>query len=163
MRTRRVATAAAAALLAAGLTACGDAGDAGTSETTQTTPATEAATVTDTPPETTPPETPPAAPAGFTGTWVDPDGKGYLTFDGQGGITGSDACNGISTTYTVDGTTATVEPFPTTMMACGEGWSQWLLGVTTVELHDGALGVLGRDGEELGTLVPGEAPGTASE
>lgn len=152
MRTRRAgaaATAVTAALLAVGLTACGDTGTTAPTQTTETTQ-TEASTVTT-----------PAAPAGFTGTWVDPDGKGYLTFDGDGGITGSDACNGITTTYTVEGTTATVEPFPTTMMACGDGWSQWLLGVTTVELRDGTLGVLGRDGEDLGTLVPGDAPGTS--
>ncbi|MEY8565520.1 META domain-containing protein [Corynebacteriaceae bacterium 7-707] len=161
MRATRPVAAVAAGLLAVGLAACGDdAGPAPTettqatqatqsTETTETARTTEAGTVTDTPPED---------PTGFTGTWVDPHGKGYLTFDGEGGVTGSDACNGITTTYSVEGTGATVEPFPTTMMACGEGWSQWLLGVSTVELRDGTLAVLGQDGEELGVLVPGDAP-----
>lgn len=152
MRAGRPATALSAVLLAVGLTACGGSDDPDRPQTT------EASTVPDTSPDTSP-----DSPTDFTGTWVDPDGKGYLSFDGDGGITGSDACNGITTTYSVDGTTATVEPFPTTMMACGDGWSQWLLGVSTVELGDGALTVLGRDGEELGTLVPGSEPGDKPE
>lgn len=148
MRAGRPAAALAAVLLTVGLTACGGSDDPDRPQTT------EASTV---------PDTSTDSPTDFTGTWVDPDGKGYLSFDGDGGITGSDACNGITTTYSVDGATATVEPFPTTMMACGDGWSQWLLGVSTVELGDGALTVLGRDGEELGTLVPGTAPGGEPE
>lgn len=96
----------------------------------------------------------------FTGTWVDPDGNGYLTFDDRGNVRGSDACNGIGTTFTVDDASgaAALEPFATTMMACPEGWSQWLLQVTTVEHHGDRLTVLGREGEEVGTLVPGEEP-----
>ncbi|WP_420098558.1 META domain-containing protein [Corynebacterium sp.] len=150
MRARRTAVACAALALTLGLTACGDADDQDASPTTRTS---EARTVTD-----TPADTPTDTPGDFSGTWVDPDGRGYLSFDGDGGITGSDACNGITTTYSVDGTTATVEPFPTTMMACGDGWSQWLLGVSTVELGDSSLTVRGQDGEELGTLVPGDVP-----
>lgn len=94
----------------------------------------------------------------FAGTWVDPDGNGYLTFDGEGGVTGSDACNGIRTTYEVAGDAATVEPFPTTMMACGDGWSQWLLSVSAVEHRGDSLAVFGQDDEEVGTLVPGDEP-----
>lgn len=98
--------------------------------------------------------------AGFVGTWVDPDGLGFLTFAEDGSVRGSDACNGIGSTYSVDGGTATVEPFATTMMACSEGWSQWLLQVTTVEVSDDGseMVVHGRDGSEAGTLVPGEEP-----
>lgn len=146
-----------AAVLAVGLSACGGDTDGGGASST-TTPSTEATTVTAPDPDSS-----------LTGTWVDPDGNGYLTFDGEGGVTGSDACNGIRSTYESDGETggetggASVAPFPTTMMACGDGWSQWLLGVSTVELGDGALTVLGRDGEELGTLVPGTAPGDEPE
>ena len=56
------------------------------------------------------------AAAPFIGTWIDPDGLGYLTFTEDGAVRGSDACNGIRSTYSVDGGTATVEPFATTMM-----------------------------------------------
>ncbi|MGO1990221.1 MAG: META domain-containing protein [Corynebacterium sp.] len=137
-----------AAVLAVGLSACGGDTDGGGASST-TTPSTEATTVTAPDPDSS-----------LTGTWVDPDGNGYLTFDGEGGVTGSDACNGIRSTYESDGETggASVAPFPTTMMACGNGWSQWLLGVSTVELHGDSLTVLDQDGGELGTLVPGEAP-----
>lgn len=96
--------------------------------------------------------------ADFTGTWVDPHGDGYLAFDGEGGITGSDACNGISTTYDVHGQSATVAPFPTTMMACGEGWSPWLLSVETVEHRGDSLAVVDSRSEQVGTLVPGDDP-----
>lgn len=149
-----------AAVLAVGLSACGGDTDGGGASSTAssptsstTTPSTEATTVTAPDPDSS-----------LTGTWVDPDGNGYLTFDGEGGVTGSDACNGIRSTYETGGETggetvsASVAPFPTTMMACGDGWSQWLLGVSTVELHGDSLTVLDQDGGELGTLVPGEAP-----
>lgn len=92
------------------------------------------------------------------GTWVDPDGRGYLTFTDDGTVTGSDACNGIRSTWEDGNGTVTVEPFPTTMMACSEGWSQWLLGVTTVEQDGDELTVYGHEGERLGVLVPGDAP-----
>lgn len=100
------------------------------------------------------------AAAQFVGTWVDPDGLGYLTFNEDGSVRGSDACNGIGSTYSVNGGATTVEPFATTMMACSEGWSQWLLQVTTVEVSDNGseMVVYGRDGSEAGTLVPGEEP-----
>lgn len=152
-----------AAVLAVSLSACGGNTDGdGASSTpaaSTTAPSTEATTVTAPDPESS-----------LTGTWVDPDGNGYLTFDGEGGVTGSDACNGIRSTYEsgdetggetgdgADSVTASIAPFPTTMMACGDGWSQWLLGVSTVELHGDSLTVLDQDGGELGTLVPGEAP-----
>ncbi|MGP9723627.1 META domain-containing protein [Corynebacterium sp. AOP40-9SA-29] len=147
-----------AAVLAVGLSACGgdtDGGGAASTAASTTAPNTEATTVTAPDPDSS-----------LTGTWVDPDGNGYLTFDDKGGVTGSDACNGIRSTYETgdetgdgaDSVTASVAPFPTTMMACGDGWSQWLLGVSTVELHGDSLTVLDQDGGELGTLVPGEAP-----
>lgn len=146
-----------AAVLAVGLSACGGTTDgdgaASTTAASTTAPNTEETAVTAPDPDSS-----------LTGTWVDPDGNGYLTFDGEGGVTGSDACNGIRSTYETGGETgdeagtASVAPFPTTMMACGEGWSQWLLGVSTVELHGDSLTVLDQDGGELGTLVPGEAP-----
>ena len=158
MQTGRPTVALVAAFLTVGLAACGSSDEPDAPLTTTTNQTSEPSTVTN-----TPHDTPHESLADFAGTWVDPDGKGYLSFDGDGGITGSDACNGITTTYSVDGTTATVEPFPTTMMACGDGWSQWLLGVTSVELDDEVLTVLGRDGEELGTLVPGTVPGDAPE
>lgn len=104
------------------------------------------------------------AAAPFIGTWVDPDGLGYLTFTEDGSVRGSDACNGIGSTFSVEDGTATVEPFATTMMACSEGWSQWLLQVTTVEVSDTGteMVVSGRDGSEAGVLVPGEEPQDAT-
>lgn len=86
----------------------------------------------------------------FAGTWVDvnPSGGGVINFD-NGRISGTDGCNGIGSTYTVDGNVADVEP-----TACTGPWSRWLPGVSTVHHYGGVLVVYGDQGDMLGALRP---------
>ncbi len=95
----------------------------------------------------------PAVP--FTGTWVDanPAGGAKVTFD-QGRISGTDGCNGVGSSYTVNGNVAEVDPFISTMMACTGPWSQWLQGVSTIHHYGAVLVVHGDDGGVLGVLRP---------
>lgn len=91
----------------------------------------------------------------FTGTWVDvnPVAGGKITFD-NGSVSGTDGCNGIGSTYTVDGNVADVEPFVSTMMACPGPTSDWLQGMSTVHHFGVLLVVHGEDGSVLGMLRP---------
>lgn len=95
----------------------------------------------------------PAVP--FTGTWVDanPTGGAKVTFD-HGRISGTDGCNGVGSSYTVNGNVADVDPFLSTMMACTGPWSQWLQGVSTIHHYGAVLVVHGDDGGILGVLRP---------
>jgi heat shock protein HslJ len=95
----------------------------------------------------------PAVP--FTGTWVDanPTGGAKVTFD-HGRISGTDGCNGVGSSYTVNGNVADVDPFLSTMMACTGPWSQWLQGVSTIHHYGAVLVVHGDDGGVLGVLRP---------
>jgi heat shock protein HslJ len=167
IRTRAVASAAALLCIPVVLAGCSPSSQDSTATDAEThsTTSTQEDPVSDNPAQN-PSDT--GSPEAFVGTSVDPDGNGYLTFNEDGSITGSDACNGIRTTYSVDGSTAQVEPFPTTQMACGDGWTQWLLMVSSVEVRDAQvaaegtenteMAVLDAGGEEVGVLVPGNEP-----
>ncbi|WP_291480322.1 META domain-containing protein [Corynebacterium sp.] len=91
----------------------------------------------------------------FTGTWVDADpaGAAEVTFD-QGRISGTDGCNGVGSSYTVEGNVADVDPFISTLMACTGAWSPWLQGMSTVHHYGAVLVVHGEDGAVLGVLRP---------
>lgn len=91
----------------------------------------------------------------FAGKWVDvnPTGGGELTFH-NGRLSGTDGCNGIGTNYSVAGNAAFVEPFLSTQMACTGPWSQWLMGVKSIQHYGVFMVVLGDGGNVLGVLRP---------
>jgi heat shock protein HslJ len=86
-----------------------------------------------------------------TGTWGSTtNGQPHLAF-ADGTVTGTDGCNGISTTYTVDGDTITVASFMSTEKACA-GVDTWLRSVRSVEIDGDALIVYNSSGDQIGTL-----------
>lgn len=96
----------------------------------------------------------------FTGSWRDPDGGAVVTFADDGTLTGTDGCNNFRSTWTLDsgdggdGSVITVDPFPTTMMACTGGWSPWILSMHTVTHHGDHLTVTNEGDTDLGELIP---------
>lgn len=87
------------------------------------------------------------------GRWSsDETGDPHLELMEDGTVDGSDGCNGISTTYTVDGNVVTLEPAASTLMAC-EGVDDWLRGAATLEIDGDEAIVFNRDDEEIGTLT----------
>lgn len=86
------------------------------------------------------------------GTWTsDEKGKPTLTFDDAGKVSGTDGCNGIGSTYKVEGDRVLIESFVSTMMAC-PGVDDWLRGVREVQLSGDELQVFNSSGAEIGTL-----------
>ncbi|WP_166426851.1 META domain-containing protein [Labedella gwakjiensis] len=87
----------------------------------------------------------------IVGTWGS-SGKGQpnLVFD-DGKVTGTDGCNGISSTYTVADGAITVARFMSTQMAC-TGVDTWLRGIHSVEIDGDALVVRNSAGDQIGTL-----------
>jgi heat shock protein HslJ len=74
----------------------------------------------------------------------------HLVFD-EGKVTGTDGCNAISSTYTVNGSTITVKPFMSTLRAC-VGVDTWLRALRTVELDGDAIIIRNAAGDQIGTL-----------
>ncbi|WP_336660451.1 META domain-containing protein [Leucobacter sp. USHLN153] len=90
--------------------------------------------------------------ADLIGTWKsDEKGNPHLTFTEDGKVQGSDGCNGISTTYKIDGDRVALEPFVSTLRAC-PGVDDWLRGVRELEFSGDALSVINGDGQSVGTL-----------
>ena len=86
------------------------------------------------------------------GTWFsDEKGKPRLTFDESGKVSGSDGCNGIGSTYSIEGDRVLIESFVSTMMAC-PGVDDWLRKVREVQPSGDELQVFNSSGEEIGTL-----------
>lgn len=87
----------------------------------------------------------------IAGTWGSTgDGQPHLIFS-DGSVTGTDGCNGISTTYTVEGDTVTLDPFLSTLRAC-TGVDTWLRSVHSVTIDGDALIVTNAAGERIGSL-----------
>jgi heat shock protein HslJ len=74
----------------------------------------------------------------------------HLAFT-DGEVTGTDGCNGITTSYTVDGDTITLDRFMSTQKAC-TGVDTWLRHVRSVQVDGDVLIVLDASGEQIGTL-----------
>lgn len=86
------------------------------------------------------------------GTWsIDAKGTPTLEFAEDGAVSGTDGCNGISTTYTVEGDRVVLEQFASTMMAC-QGVDDWLRGVREVTVDGDTLIVKNASGTEIGQL-----------
>lgn len=87
------------------------------------------------------------------GLWIsDENGRPRLEFHADGTVAGTDGCNGIHTTFTLDGATATLAPALSTLKAC-TGVDTWLRAVHTVSLEGDELAVYDRAGAKIGRLV----------
>jgi len=97
-----------------------------------------------------------AAADAVLGTWGDTAAtKPHLVFSSDGEVKGSDGCNGISTTFAVDGSTAVLEQFVSTLKGCF-GVDPWLSKVHSVEVDGDQLLVSNSQGERIGTLERAE-------
>ena len=86
------------------------------------------------------------------GTWGDTaPATPHLVLSSDGTVTGSDGCNAISTTFAVDGTSITFEPFIATLMAC-PGVDGWLAAVRSAAVDGDEMVVSNAAGERIGTL-----------
>lgn len=93
----------------------------------------------------------PSSASAVIGTWGSTaTAQPHLVFD-DGKVTGTDGCNGISTTYTVDGDTITLESFMSTQKGC-PGVDTWLRTIHSVQIDGDALIVRNSSGDQIGTL-----------
>lgn len=91
--------------------------------------------------------------ANVLGTWAsDEQGNPKLVFDDAGTVSGTDGCNGIGSTYTVQGDRVLVAPYAATMMAC-MGVDDWLRGVSEVSVDGDTMQVFNKKGVEIGSLA----------
>lgn len=87
------------------------------------------------------------------GTWVsDETGRPHLTLTDDGKVRGSDGCNRIVSTYTVEDGVVDIAWFVTTLMAC-PGVVDWLGGVATLRIEGDTAIVFNRRNEEIGALT----------
>lgn len=89
-----------------------------------------------------------------TGTWGDADdaGEPSLTLEDDGSFSGTDGCNQLNGTWTVDESDhVQFDDAAMTLKAC-EGVDTWLSGLDQATIADGTMTVLGSDGVEIGTL-----------
>lgn len=86
------------------------------------------------------------------GTWrSDEPGQPYLTFNDEGAAWGTDGCNGINTSYTLDGSTITIEPWIATARAC-VGIDDWLRMARFADVDGDTMTVRNRNDDVIGTL-----------
>lgn len=86
------------------------------------------------------------------GGWAsDEKGNPRLDFSEDGTVTGTDGCNGISSSYTIEGSRVLVEQFASTLRAC-EGVDDWLRAVREVTVEGDTMIVKNGSGEEIGEL-----------
>ncbi|HEU0181760.1 MAG TPA: META domain-containing protein [Agromyces mariniharenae] len=97
------------------------------------------------------------------GTWGDPSkpSEPYLSLADDGSLSGSDGCNTLSGSWSVDeGEQVLFEDVAMTRMFC-EGVDDWLSGLTAATIADTTMTVLGQDGSEIGQLErTSETPAT---
>ncbi|MBC6496514.1 hypothetical protein BEP68_16950 [Microbacterium sp. 4-7] len=88
----------------------------------------------------------------LVGLWgEDASGQPHLEFTADGEVHGSDGCNGITTTYSVNGDHVDLARFASTLKAC-PGVDGWMRGVRAVEIDGDVLVIKDASGTELGTL-----------
>lgn len=87
-----------------------------------------------------------------TGRWY-AAGRGdpFLEFSPENGVTGSDGCNTITSTWEVNGDTVKVASFTSTQKACA-GVDSWLSGVASVTMDGDTMSVFNASGETIGEL-----------
>jgi len=87
------------------------------------------------------------------GVWGEPDADGEpsIEFTDDGKYAGTDGCNRLFGTWTVDGDAIDLGAMGATMMHC-EGVDTWLTLGSTAVVQGDALVVSDEGGEEIGTL-----------
>lgn len=89
-----------------------------------------------------------------TGTWGDTTDTGApsLELDDDGGLTGTDGCNQLTGTWTVDESDhVEFHDVASTRMACADV-DTWLAGLSQATIADDTMTVIDQDGSEIGTL-----------
>ncbi|MFC9444316.1 MULTISPECIES: META domain-containing protein [unclassified Brevibacterium] len=103
------------------------------------------------PSETSSPTETAAAELDPVGRWTSPEaGDPFLEFSEDGAVSGSDGCNAIATTWTVEGDEITIEPFATTQKACPG--NQWLSKASTATIEGDVMTVKDGQGSVIGGL-----------
>lgn len=90
------------------------------------------------------------------GTWGDPDDADdpYLEFAKDGTVSGSDGCNRLVGTWTIEDDAVVFSELATTLMAC-PGVNTWLSAAATAVIEpddDDELAFLNAEGVPIGTL-----------
>lgn len=88
------------------------------------------------------------------GTWGDPsvEAEPYLSLADDGSLTGSDGCNRLTGSWSVDEADQVLfENIASTRMFC-EGVDDWLSSLSAAEISGTTMTVLGQDGSEIGQL-----------
>lgn len=88
------------------------------------------------------------------GTWGDPseESSPYLELEDDGSFSGSDGCNNLSGSWSVDeADQVEFEDVASTMKAC-EDVDDWLSGLSVATVSGDTMTVLGQDGSEIGQL-----------
>lgn len=89
------------------------------------------------------------------GTWGDGTAASdpHLVFADDGRVSGSDGCNSLSGSWTVDGDAVVVSDVASTLMACPDV-DTWLSGIAqaTLSQSDGQLTILDDSGTRIGSL-----------
>ena len=91
----------------------------------------------------------------LVGTWGSTDEpQPNLVFDAEGGVTGTDGCNRLVGSWSVDGDEVVLSDIASTLMAC-EGVDTWLSGAASASLvagEDDELQIFDSAKKEIGTL-----------
>lgn len=86
------------------------------------------------------------------GRWTSPEaGDPFLEFNDDGSLSGSDGCNAIKSSWTLDGDTITIEPFTSTQKACA-GVDSWLSKAATATIEGDVMTVKDGQGSVIGGL-----------
>ncbi|GAA1633212.1 MULTISPECIES: META domain-containing protein [Brevibacterium] len=87
-----------------------------------------------------------------TGRWSSPEaGDPFLEFADDGTLAGSDGCNRIQTSWTLDGDTVVIESFTSTQRACA-GVDSWLSKASTATIEGDVMTVKDGQGSVIGGL-----------
>ena len=91
--------------------------------------------------------------ADVTGTWGTPDAMGTpgLELNADQSVTGTDGCNRLVGTWSLNGDTIEFGTFASTLMAC-EGVDTWLSGASTATVDGSTMTVQDAGGDDIGTL-----------
>ena len=94
-----------------------------------------------------------SAGAEVTGTWGTPDATGTpgLELNADESVTGTDGCNRMVGTSSLNGDTVEFGTFASTLMAC-EGVDTWLSGASTATVDGATMTIQNAGGDEIGTL-----------
>lgn len=88
----------------------------------------------------------------IVGTWSsDEPGDPSVDFTEEGSVEGTDGCNPIEGSYTVEGEEASLELEMTTMEECPDV-DDWLKGISIVTIEGETMEVQNADGEDIGVL-----------